>query len=51
LGLNILLLVPRLIEPRDGRESFETETTTFYDPQINEQVPAARLEFMAVMTK
>jgi outer membrane lipoprotein-sorting protein len=39
------------IEPRDGRESFETETTTFYDAQINEKVPAARLEFMAVMTK
>lgn len=26
-------------------EGFETETTTFYDPQINETVPAARLEF------
>jgi hypothetical protein len=34
------------IEPSGGGESFETEMTTFYDPQINEKVPAARLEFM-----
>jgi hypothetical protein len=35
----------------ERRRKFETEETTFYDPQINEKVPAARLEFMAVMVK
>jgi hypothetical protein len=30
---------------------FETETTTTFSPQINEPVPTARLEFLAVITK
>jgi hypothetical protein len=37
--------------PQNGGESFETEETTSYDPQINEKVPAARLEFMAIVVK
>lgn len=39
------------VEPVNGGESFETETTFFYEPQINAKVPAARLEFVSVITK
>jgi len=35
----------RTVPGRGTTEDFETETTTFYDPQINEDVPAARLAF------
>src|SRR5262245_24338055 len=35
----------RKFEPNATREGFETETTTFYDPQINEAVLAEKLAF------
>lgn len=38
--------------PSGGKGApFETETTTTFSPVINDPVPAARLEFMAIITK
>jgi hypothetical protein len=42
----ILQVFEKATIPGMGRTAdFETETTTFYDPQINEDVPAAKLAF------
>lgn len=35
----------RKVSRTDGKGEFETETTTFYDPQLNESVPAPKLAF------
>jgi outer membrane lipoprotein-sorting protein len=44
------LLLLQIFEKRklstpDGKGEFETETTTVYNPQVNEDVPAAKLAF------
>ena len=35
----------RKVGSPDGKGEFETETTTVYDPRVNEDVPAAKLAF------
>jgi len=35
----------RKISRPDGKGEFETETTTTYDPRVNEEVPASKLAF------
>ncbi|MBO0860777.1 MAG: hypothetical protein J2P21_20290 [Chloracidobacterium sp.] len=41
--LILKVLEKNKFEPSATREGFETETTTFYDPQIDENVPMERL--------
>lgn len=41
----------RKITKPDGKGEFETETTTVYDPRVNEDVPASKLAFDAPAQK